>query len=131
MTAVAVILWGMDGENRALDVRLAGFDTYADLLATGLSRARIRAMVQHGKLLTPQRGIYLTKELASGSSSYPQARQRCAPSPKDSRRWQLAPSHVRPRPSARRVVIGDGLADEAPWPIGAPGEHDDRAPVAA
>jgi Transcriptional regulator, AbiEi antitoxin len=64
MSAVAVILWGMDGGNRALDVRLAGFATYGDLLATGLSRARVRAMVQQGKLLTPQRGIYLTKELA-------------------------------------------------------------------
>jgi very-short-patch-repair endonuclease len=64
MSALAVILWGMDGGNRALSVRLAGFATYADLLASGLSRARIRAMVQQGKLLTPQRGIYFTKELA-------------------------------------------------------------------
>jgi hypothetical protein len=64
MSALAVILWRMNGENRALDVRLAGFATYAELLATGLSRARIRAMVQQGTLLTPQRGIYLTKELA-------------------------------------------------------------------
>ncbi len=64
MSGLPVILWGMDGGNHALAARLAGFATYADLVATGLSRARIRAMVQQGKLLTPQRGIYLTKELA-------------------------------------------------------------------
>jgi very-short-patch-repair endonuclease len=64
MSVPGLILGGVDEGNRALAVRLAGFATYGDLLRTGVSRARIRAMVQQGKLLTPQRGIYLTKELA-------------------------------------------------------------------
>jgi hypothetical protein len=64
MSALGPILVNMGEGDRALAARLAGFATFADLLGTGLSRGRIRAMVQQGELLTPERGIYVTKELA-------------------------------------------------------------------
>jgi predicted transcriptional regulator of viral defense system len=64
MSVPGLMLSGVDDGNRALSARLAGFATYGDLLRTGTSRARIRAMVQQGALLTPERGVYLSKELA-------------------------------------------------------------------
>jgi len=54
----------MDARARALNIRLVGFSTYAELLAAGLTRARIRVMVRRGELISLSRGVYITSELA-------------------------------------------------------------------
>jgi hypothetical protein len=54
----------MTARSSSLPVRLDGFATYADLLASGLTRARIRTMVSRGELISLARGVYITAELA-------------------------------------------------------------------
>src|SRR4029077_14503677 len=54
----------MTARSSSLPVRLDGFATYADLLASGLTRARIRTMVSQGELISLARGVYITAELA-------------------------------------------------------------------
>jgi predicted transcriptional regulator of viral defense system len=63
MSVSCTILSAMASRSSSLPVRLDGFATYADLLASGLSRARIRTMVQRGELLSLARGVYITADL--------------------------------------------------------------------
>jgi len=55
----------------SLPVRLDGFATYAELLASGLSRRRIRTLVQQGDLISLARGVYTTAELSDRMSTLP------------------------------------------------------------
>src|SRR5262245_45028707 len=60
MSAADAILTAMNTRSSSLPVRLDGFATYAELLASGLSRRRIRTMLQRGELISPARGVYIT-----------------------------------------------------------------------
>ena len=64
MSVGDAILWAMETRASSLAVRLDGFTTYADLLASGLSRRHIRTMVQRGELISLARGVYASAELA-------------------------------------------------------------------
>jgi predicted transcriptional regulator of viral defense system len=57
------MLLAMTERSSSLPARLEGFATYADLLASGLSRGRIRTMVRRGELISLARGVYITPEL--------------------------------------------------------------------
>ncbi|MBO0835163.1 MAG: type IV toxin-antitoxin system AbiEi family antitoxin domain-containing protein, partial [Actinobacteria bacterium] len=60
-------------ESSSVPARLAGFATYAELLGAGLSRARIRTMVQRGELIKLSRGVYIASELADRMRILPAA----------------------------------------------------------
>lgn len=65
MSVAGRMLMAMNARSSSLSVRLDGFATYAELLASGLTRARIRTMVQRGELISLARGIYITADLAN------------------------------------------------------------------
>ncbi|MBO0825451.1 MAG: type IV toxin-antitoxin system AbiEi family antitoxin domain-containing protein [Actinobacteria bacterium] len=52
---------------------MGGFATYGELLRSGLSRARIRTMVQRGELIKLSRGVYIASELADRMRILPAA----------------------------------------------------------
>jgi len=64
MSVAGRILGAVGERERTSAARLAGFATYGQLLATGLSRARIRVMVRRGQLSPLARGVYISAELA-------------------------------------------------------------------
>lgn len=72
MSVAGAILIAMNARPSSLPVLLEGFATYADLLATGLSRGRIRTLVQRGELISLARGVYITPELVHRMRIMPQ-----------------------------------------------------------
>jgi hypothetical protein len=65
LSVAGAILLAMNTRPSSLPMRLDGFATYADLLGSGLSRARVRTMVKRGALISVGHGAYITAELAS------------------------------------------------------------------
>ena len=73
MSVAGAILMAMEARSSSLPIRLDGFATYADLLASGLSRGRIRTMVQRGELISLTRGIYISADLVHRMRILPEA----------------------------------------------------------
>ena len=74
MSLSGAILMAVNAQSSSLPVRLDGFVTYAELIASGLSRGRIRTMVQRGELVSLARGLYITPGLVDRLRILPAAK---------------------------------------------------------